>query len=156
MVFPPPGNLCFQLSKIRRGISGVVITRAEENSILRRVQFFSFLICRASLCVQADQVILQPLLPSSHSEARGGSVIVWAAISWNSLISTISLHGRINIKNYLNILGDRVHQMVTPSFTSMLRYIQLNWLRIGMKSMKVSQTTWGSLYNLQISIYAKR
>ena len=45
-----------------------------------------------------------------------GSVMVWAAISWNSLRPTVALHGRINSKDYLNILGDYVHPMVQALF----------------------------------------
>ena len=48
-----------------------------------------------------------------HTVKRGcGSVMVWAAISWNSLGSIVALHGRINIKDYPNILRDHVHPMV--------------------------------------------
>lgn len=38
--------------------------------------------------------------------------MVWAAISWNSQSPIVALHGRINSKDYLNILGDHVHPMV--------------------------------------------
>ena len=65
--------------------------------------------------------------------------MVSAAISWNSLCLIVALHGKINIKDYLNILGDHVHPMVqVSSNTTMLRYIPLTWLITGMKSMKVS------------------
>ena len=42
--------------------------------------------------------------------------MVWAAISQNSLGPIIALHGRINSKDYLNILGDHVHPMVQALF----------------------------------------
>ena len=45
-----------------------------------------------------------------------GSVKVWAAISWNSLCPIAALHGRINSKDYRNILGDHVHSMVQALF----------------------------------------
>ena len=43
--------------------------------------------------------------------------MVWAAISWNSLGSIVALHRRINRKDYLNTLGDRVHSMVQALFS---------------------------------------
>jgi hypothetical protein len=46
----------------------------------------------------------------------GGSVMVWAAISWNSLGPIVALHGMINSKDYLNILGDHVHPVVQALF----------------------------------------
>ena len=45
-----------------------------------------------------------------------GSVMVRAAISWNSLSPIVALYGRINSKDYLNILGDHVHPMVHALF----------------------------------------
>ena len=47
---------------------------------------------------------------------KRGSVMVWAAISWNSLGHIVPLHGRINSKDYMNILGDRVHPTVRALF----------------------------------------
>lgn len=46
----------------------------------------------------------------------GGSVMVWAAISRDSLGPIVALHGRINSKDYLNILGDQVHPMCQTLF----------------------------------------
>ena len=34
--------------------------------------------------------------------------MVWAPISWNYLGLIAALHGRINTKNYLNIIGDQI------------------------------------------------
>ena len=45
-----------------------------------------------------------------------GSMTVWAAISWNSLDLIVTLHGRINSKDYLNILEDHAHPMVQAFF----------------------------------------
>ena len=36
----------------------------------------------------------------------------WAAISCNSLGPIVALHGRINSKDYLNVLRDHVHPIV--------------------------------------------
>ena len=46
----------------------------------------------------------------------GGSVMIWGAISWKSTGPMISLHGRINSRDYLGILGDQVHPMVQALF----------------------------------------
>ena len=72
--------------------------------------------------------------------------MVWAAISWNSLGSIVALHDRINSKDYLNMLKIMFIEwsrhyylmMVTSSKPTMHRYLPLMWLRIDMKSMKVS------------------
>jgi hypothetical protein len=40
---------------------------------------------------------------------RGGSVMVWAAISWYSVGSIITLHGRITAREYVEKLGNQVH-----------------------------------------------
>ena len=46
----------------------------------------------------------------------GGSIMVWAAISWSSLSSIVGLHSRINSIDSLNILGDQVHPIVYALF----------------------------------------
>ena len=46
----------------------------------------------------------------------GGSVMVYVAISWNSLGPIVALDGRINSKAYLNILEDHVYPMVQALF----------------------------------------
>ena len=46
----------------------------------------------------------------------GGSVMIWGAISWKSAGPMISLHGRINSRDYLRILSDQVHPMVRELF----------------------------------------
>ena len=43
-------------------------------------------------------------------------MVVWASISWNFLGPIFALHGRINSKDYLNILGDHVHPIVQVLF----------------------------------------
>ena len=73
----------------------------EESDILRRVQFFSFPNCRASLCLEDTH---RSLLVAENYEC--GSVMVRAAISSNSLSPIAALHGRVNSKVYLNILGE--------------------------------------------------
>lgn len=46
----------------------------------------------------------------------GGSVMIWGAISWKSGGPIVSLHGRINSQDYLGILADQVHPMVSVLF----------------------------------------
>lgn len=46
----------------------------------------------------------------------GGSVMVWAAISWFSVGPMITLQGHITAKDYVNILADHVHPMVQTLF----------------------------------------
>jgi hypothetical protein len=46
----------------------------------------------------------------------GGSVMIWGAISWKSAGPIVSLHGRINSQDYLGILSDQVHPMVSELF----------------------------------------
>ncbi|KAF2353320.1 hypothetical protein FHG87_015924 [Trinorchestia longiramus] len=38
--------------------------------------------------------------------------VLWTAISWVSVGSTITLQGHISVNNYMNILGDQVHSMI--------------------------------------------
>ena len=41
-----------------------------------------------------------------------GSVVIWAAISWHSAGSVISLNGRITASDYVDTLGNQVHPVV--------------------------------------------
>ena len=54
------------------------------------------------------------LLPTAKH--GGGSVMVWAAILWHSLSPIVALHGRINSKDSVGILGDHLHPMVQALF----------------------------------------
>lgn len=58
-----------------------------------------------------DQDCLQPTV--KHG---GGSVMVWAAISWYSVGPIVTLQGHITAKDYLNVLCDQVHPMVQTLF----------------------------------------
>ncbi|KAF2343260.1 hypothetical protein FHG87_025984 [Trinorchestia longiramus] len=42
--------------------------------------------------------------------------MIWGAISWKSAGPMISLHGRINSRDYLGILDNQVHPMVQELF----------------------------------------
>lgn len=46
----------------------------------------------------------------------GGSVMVWAAISWFSAGPMITVSGHMTAKTYVNILADQVHPMVQTLF----------------------------------------
>jgi hypothetical protein len=42
----------------------------------------------------------------------GGSIVVWAAISWHSFGPFIILHGRITAREYMDRLGIQMHPMI--------------------------------------------
>lgn len=46
----------------------------------------------------------------------GGSVMIWAAISWYSAGPIVTLKGRVTAKNYTDILADHVHPMLQILF----------------------------------------
>lgn len=46
----------------------------------------------------------------------GGTVMLWAAISWFSLGPVVTLRGRITANDYVAILGDHLHPMVRMLF----------------------------------------
>jgi hypothetical protein len=46
----------------------------------------------------------------------GGSVVVWAAISWYSVDPIITLHGRITEMGYVDRMGNQVHYMIKTLF----------------------------------------
>uniref|UniRef100_A0A0K0FBA8 DDE_3 domain-containing protein n=1 Tax=Strongyloides venezuelensis TaxID=75913 RepID=A0A0K0FBA8_STRVS len=58
-----------------------------------------------------DSDCLQPTV--KHD---GGSVMIWGAIFWKSTGLMISLHGKINSRDYLQILSDQVYSMVQALF----------------------------------------
>jgi hypothetical protein len=43
---------------------------------------------------------------------RGGSVMVWEAISWYSVGPIITLHGQITARQYVDRLSNQVHPMI--------------------------------------------
>jgi hypothetical protein len=46
----------------------------------------------------------------------GGSVMIWAAISWYCAGPIITLNGRITASDCMDILGNQVHAMVQMMF----------------------------------------
>ena len=83
-------------------------------------------------------VFLYYLLTTVKHGSR--SVMVWAAISWNSFGPVVALHSRINSKDYLNNLGDHIHPMVQalfPGGDDNSPMHTAHGLRIGKKNMKV-------------------
>ena len=84
-------------------LQSLVCRPMDASDILRRVPFFSFPNCRASLRVEGRESYNPDcLLPTVNQ--RGASVMVCAVISWSSPGSIVALHGTINSKDYLNIL----------------------------------------------------
>ena len=69
------------------------------------------------MCGGSPGKLITPTFPPTCAVKHGArSVMVWTAISWNSLGPIVALHDRINSKDYLNILEDHVHPMVNPLF----------------------------------------
>jgi hypothetical protein len=58
------------------------------------------------------------IMPGSNSETRGGSVMVWEVVSWYSVgpINTMTLHGRITARKYVDRSGNQVHHMIQMLF----------------------------------------
>jgi hypothetical protein len=52
----------------------------------------------------------------SKSETWGGSLMVWAAISWYSIGPNITLHGLITAREYVGRLGNQVHPIIQMLF----------------------------------------
>jgi hypothetical protein len=61
-------------------------------------------------------------MPASNSEARGMSVMVWAAISWYSCGLTITLHGRIIAREYVDRSGNQMHPMIQILFLKRMQF----------------------------------
>jgi hypothetical protein len=57
-------------------------------------------------------------MPSSGPTVKhgGGSVMVWAAVSWYSVGPIITLHGRITVWEYVGRLANQVHLMIRTLF----------------------------------------
>jgi len=63
-------------------------------------------------------IILVPAL-----KVGGGSVTIWAAISWYSSGLVIILSGQITASNYVDILGNQLHPMIQRLFLTMQLFI---------------------------------
>jgi hypothetical protein len=55
-------------------------------------------------------------LVSTVKRGGGGSIMVWAAISWYSVGPIIILHGRITAREYVDKLGNQVQPMIQTLF----------------------------------------
>jgi hypothetical protein len=56
-------------------------------------------------------------MSDSESETQGGSVMVWAAISWYSVGSIIILHGPIAVREYMDRVGNQMNPMIHTLFS---------------------------------------
>jgi hypothetical protein len=77
-------------------------------------------------------------MPSSNREIRGGSVMVWATISWYSVGPIITFHVRITAKEYVDRLGNQVHPMIQtlfPNNDALLQYDKPPFTQPGLSVM---------------------
>jgi hypothetical protein len=56
----------------------------------------------------------------------GGSVMIWAAISWYSVNPIITSHGRITAREYVDRLYNQVHPMIQTLFSKSHVVLQNN------------------------------
>jgi hypothetical protein len=61
----------------------------------------------------------KPIILAQAVKDGGGSLTIWAAISWYSSGLVITLSGLITASDYVDILGDQVHPMVQRLFLTM-------------------------------------
>jgi hypothetical protein len=102
---------------------------------------------RKSLRLENTRGSLQSGMPGSNSETREGSVMVWAAVSWCSilLVPLLPLHGRITAREYMDRVSDQVHPMFRYYFRTTIQFsktmassTQLELFSHGLKSMMVT------------------
>ena len=55
-------------------------------------------------------------MPGSICEHGGGSVMIWAAISWCSAGPRVTVNVRITASDYVDILVNQVHPMIQLLF----------------------------------------
>jgi hypothetical protein len=81
----------------------------------------------------------------------GGSVMIWAAISWYSVGPFITLHGRIIAREYMDRLGNQVHPMIQTFFqTIMPLFPQLEPFIHGLKNTKMNFNIFPGQHNSKI------
>jgi hypothetical protein len=56
------------------------------------------------------------LVTTVKHDMGGGSVMVWAAISWNSVGPIITIHGQITVQKYVDRLANYEHPMIQTLF----------------------------------------
>ncbi|MBJ5627078.1 hypothetical protein JGG67_22925 [Salmonella enterica subsp. enterica serovar Derby] len=84
----------------------------------------------------------------------GGSIMVWAMISWFAAGPIITLHGRINSGDYVTILADHVHSMGRPCFRLGIapfkmitpRFTEVELFNNGLRNIRMKLHTFPGLH----------
>jgi len=71
---------------------------------------------RLSFCLENTQEAYNTECLVPTVKCGGGSMMMWAAISWYSARPVITLNGRITASDYMHILGNDVHPVVQQLF----------------------------------------
>jgi len=58
----------------------------------------------------------------------GGSMTIWAAISWYSADPRITLNSQITASDYVDIVGNQVHLMVQMMFLTMMQFFKISFI----------------------------
>jgi hypothetical protein len=89
---------------------------SDESSILPAVPYI-----RNSLHLKTPKEAYNSECLVPKVKHKGGSVVVWAAISWNSVGAIITLHGLITARKYVDRLHNQVHPMISKQRCSFRR-----------------------------------
>jgi hypothetical protein len=85
---------------------------SEMHSVVRWVILHVVLNIRLGFCLENTQEAYNPESLVSSVKCGGGSVVIWAAISWYFAGPAITLNGQITASDYMHILGNYVHSVV--------------------------------------------
>jgi hypothetical protein len=83
----------------------------------------SFTLVPESAQVDVGKTLKEPYNPECLvpiAKYEGGSVMIWAAVSWYSAGLRIALNGRITARDYTDTLGKQVHPTVQMLFLTMM------------------------------------
>jgi len=87
----------------------------------------------------------------------GGSMTIWAAVSWYSAGPLITLNSQITASDCVDIVGNQVHLMVQMMFLTMMQffkitvhpYTQPEVFILGLRSMKMHFNIFSGQHNCQ-------
>lgn len=101
---PSSGNLYFLIKTFREGWTGVKTKRPGPHEVIRFIEFLFFSAAGRVYVWRQSNEAVNPDCFLPTVKHKGGSVMVWTAISWTSVGPIVALHGRISSNDYLNIL----------------------------------------------------